>query len=116
MKPKIDGVMYVVEDPQQALSWYSQLFDVEPQFLEAFNFWYLDINGYIIEFLKEDEKSRSGVNGQICYWLVDSFTDFVNKAVSLGATIYRGPIPIEQQQQMAQLKDPFNNVIGIRGR
>ncbi len=111
----MNGVMYVVRNPKEALNWYSQLFGVEPNYLDEFNFWYLDVNGTTIEFLKEDEKSQPGVNGQICYWEVDSFEKFVKSALSLGAKIYRGPIPIEQQQKMAQLKDPFDNVIGVRG-
>jgi predicted enzyme related to lactoylglutathione lyase len=115
MPPKIDGVMFIVEEPSVAREWYSNLFNTDARYLEAFDFWYLDVGGFVVEFLKADRKSQPGVHGQVCYWLVESFDSFVEKATGLGATFYRGPIDIEQGQRMAQLRDPFGNVIGIRG-
>jgi len=116
MTPKIDGVMLIVEEPAAAREWYVGLFDTEPSYLEEFDFWYLDVGGFVIEFLQADPKSQPGVNGQVCYWLVESFNSFVERAVSLGAILYRGPIEIDRGLRMAQLQDPFGNVIGIRGQ
>ena len=116
MPAKIDGVMLVAEEPAAAREWYAELFDTEPRYLEAFDFWYLDVGGFVVEFLQADTKSQPGVNGQVCYWFVESFDTFVEKATSLGATLYRGPIEIDRGQRMAQLRDPFGNAIGIRGQ
>ena len=115
MGATIDGLMFVVDEPETARAWYSELFEVAPRHLEEFDFWYLDVGGFVVEFLKADAKSQPGVNGQVCYWAVESFDAFVGRATSLGAVIYRGPIDIEEGRKMAQLKDPFGNVLGVRG-
>jgi len=33
----------------------------------------------------------------------------------LGASLYRGPMPIEDGLGMCQLADPFGNLLGLRG-
>jgi predicted enzyme related to lactoylglutathione lyase len=115
MPATIDGVVFIVEDPDAARAWYADLFEVEPRRLEAFDFTYLDIGGVVVEFLQADAKSQPGTNGQVAYWLVPSFEAFVARATDRGASLYRGPIDIEDARRMAQLQDPFGNVIGIRG-
>lgn len=115
MGPTIDGLMFVVEETEVARAWYGELFEVAPQHLEEFDFWYLDVGGFVVEFLPADAKSQPGVNGQVCYWAVDSFDAFVERATGMGAVLYRGPIDIEEGRRMAQLRDPFGNVLGVRG-
>ena len=34
---------------------------------------------------------------------------------ALGARLFRGPMHIEDDQRMGQVKDPWNNLIGLRG-
>ena len=113
--PAIDGLMFIVEEPSAALEWYSRLFDVEPTYIESLDFRFLEVDGFVVEFLVADSKSQPGVNGQVCYWSVASFESFVETAVGLGARLYRGPIDIEGGRKMAQLRDPFGNVFGVRG-
>ena len=40
----------------------------------------------------------------------------VERFLCLGATLYRGPIAIENELFMCQVKDPFGNLIGLRGK
>ncbi|MDX8425330.1 VOC family protein, partial [Vibrio parahaemolyticus] len=34
---------------------------------------------------------------------------------AIGASLYRGPMEIENGLSMCQLEDPFGNLIGLRG-
>ena len=111
----LDGIMFIVQDPTQARHWYSSLFQTQIKHLPEFSFDYLEISSCIVEFLQADHKNQPGTQGQVGYWSVPSFDEFIERAYSMGATLYRGPIKIEEGRRMAQLKDPFGNLIGIRG-
>jgi len=115
IQTKIDGVMYFAEEPLKLLGWYARLFSVEIKQLEALQFSYLDINGYIIEVHPADGKNGTGKNGRVTYWKIADFEAFIEKATGMGASVYRGPINIENNQKMAQLLEPSGNLIGIRG-
>ena len=48
--------------------------------------------------------------------LVDCFAGCrIEHFSELGATLYRGPMLIENALAMCQVKDPFGNLIGLRG-
>ena len=49
------------------------------------------------------------------YWRTDDFDARRYYLESIGATLYRGPLDIEDSMAMCQLKDPFGNLIGVRG-
>jgi predicted enzyme related to lactoylglutathione lyase len=97
------------------LEWYSRLFSVEIERLETISFPYLNVNGYIVEVHLADGKNRAGKDGQVTYWQVTDFDQFISKALEMGASVYRGPLEIEGNRKMAQLLDPSGNLIGIRG-
>ena len=111
----LDGIMFIVDEPSVALGWYAKLFAVEKKTLPEFAFEYLDIGGFVVEFLQSDERSQPGIRGQVGYWSVPQFDRFVGRALQMGASIYRGPIDIDQGRKMAQLCDPFGNLLGVRG-
>lgn len=112
---KIDGVMYFASEPLKLLEWYAGLFSVDIRRIQDIEFTYLDVNGFIIEVHSADGKNKPGKNGQVTYWHVPDFESFVAKAIAMGASVYRGPIDIEDNKKMAQLLDPSGNLIGIRG-
>jgi len=49
-------------------------------------------------------------------WPVDDFEVTRAHGESIGARLYRGPMAIEAGWRMAQFKDPFGNLFGLRGR
>ena len=115
MFKNIDGIMYFSSEPKKSLHWYSELFEIKPSYQEEYDFYYLEVNGSIIEFHQVDSKNGVGTEGQVCYWKVVDFDKVYNRMLSLGASAYRGPMEIDYGRKMAQLKDPFGNLIGIRG-
>ncbi len=108
--------MIHAENTEAALDWYKKAF-VGAKLVEIkeFNFQYLNVNGIQIEIVPADTKVSSGAAGSVVYWEVTDFNSIKNHMISLGAELYRGPMKIENGRQMCQLKDPFKNLIGIRG-
>lgn len=57
----------------------------------------------------------SGPFGSVVYWAVDDFNAALAHVEKLGATLYRGPLAIQDGLAMCQVRDPWGNCIGLRG-
>jgi len=79
------------------------------------NFELLKIDNFFLEIVPADHKVRSGKAGTVMYWQVTDLQQAINKFTNLGASLYRGPLAIENDSGMCQLEDPFGNLIGLRG-
>lgn len=115
MKPV--AILIHVMDVSGAFLWYQEAFgnssvkpvsDCVPPTLV--------LDGIEIEFVTADRKVQSGMAGTVVYWAVESVIKEIERFESLGATIYRGPLAIENDELMCQIKDPFDNLFGLRGR
>ena len=110
------AVMVHVSNVKAALEWYQKVFpNATLQEIGESEFYVLDIDGFSLELVLSDTKVSSGKQGTVLYWSVISLPEAVSHLKSLGATIYRGPMEIENNQSMCQLEDPFGNLIGLRG-
>ena len=113
----IAAVMIHVDNIESGLDWYQKaLPGSRRQTIAQFDFDYLDYQGVMIEVVGADEKVSSGASGSVVYWWVDDFQKHLSTLLTLGATLYRGPITIDQGMQMCQVKDLWGNCVGIRGR
>lgn len=65
--------------------------------------------------MQADEKVGAGTFGLAVDWEVASFDQAFKHLTDLGATLYRGPMNIEAGFRMCKLKDPFGNLLGLRG-
>ena len=117
MEPVISAVLVHVPDVETGLQWYQRAFPIsERKRLEAFDFEYLCVGGVNLEIVPSDEKVSSGAAGSVVYWHVANFEAALAHFESLGAKLYRGPMSIEEGQRMCQVRDPWGNCIGLRGR
>ena len=112
------AVLIHCTDPDAARTWYQRLWPgAQPLHLsEPQPFDLLLHDGVQLEFVPADEKVGSGKAGSVVYWPVDDFDAARARAESLGATLYRGPMAIDEGRRMAQFADPFGNLFGLRGR
>jgi uncharacterized glyoxalase superfamily protein PhnB len=112
----IAAVMIHVPDWKEGFDWYQKAF---PQALRIglpeFDFEFLEINGLRIEVVNADEKVGAGTFGIAVDWEVESFDEAFRHLTEVGATLYRGPATIENGRRMCKLKDPFGNLLGLRG-
>ena len=113
----IGAVLVHVPDPTEGLRWYQKAFpDAKSVELPEFDFEYLDVGGVHLEVVKADAKVASGPAGSVVYWHADDFDARLTYLTELGAKLYRGPMAIEDGLRMCQVRDPWGNCIGIRGK
>ena len=99
-----------------ALDWYQSAFPASLRFkIEEQDFEFLQVGPTRIEVVSADEKVSFGPSGTIVYWRVDDVAMSAASLEKIGATLYRGPMNIENGQVMCQLQDPWGNCIGLRG-
>lgn len=118
MKVKaIAAVMIHVPDWKEGLVWYEKAFpDAKRINYPEYNFECLELHGVQIEVVNADEKVGVGPFGLAVDWEVENFDEAINHLIALGATLYRGPGELEYGRRMCKLKDPFGNLIGLRGK
>lgn len=119
---KIVEVMYFVPAGQGrygrefAAQWYSQFFEAEvSRSAEDTDFFLLRVGGVEVVFHPADDKGPSGVAGQVVYWQVEQLDAALDRALRLGAQLYRGPLLRTDGLWMCQVRDPFGNAIGLIG-
>jgi predicted enzyme related to lactoylglutathione lyase len=111
------ALLVYVPDILAGLAWYQQAFpQAVPRYYPEFDFTVLDINGFSLEVVQADNKVGSGKKGVVLYWHSDDWDATLKRLIELGASLYRGPMAIENGLSMCQLEDPFGNLIGLRGR
>ncbi|MFH0133972.1 VOC family protein [Variovorax sp. VaC1] len=114
--PPIAAVMVHVADVEAALGWYARAFpEAERVSIGTPAFECLSLFGVLLEIVPADEKVGAGASGSIVYWNVECFDAALGHLQSLGATLYRGPMRLEGEEHMCQVRDPWGNCIGLRG-
>jgi predicted enzyme related to lactoylglutathione lyase len=115
MPSPIAAVMIHVSNISEALVWYQRAFPSGVvRTVVGYEFQYLDVDGVQLELVPADTKVASGAAGSIVYWSVPNFKQALEHLLSLGATLYRGPLEIENGRMMCQVMDPWGNCIGLR--
>lgn len=102
-----------VEDVKKSRDWYKSFFGMNPvEDLE--NFVSFKIAQTSFDIALADPKSPLSTGGSVGYWLVDNLDAAVAHAIELGATVYRGPLRVDEAQRtIVQLLDPQGNVLGL---
>jgi predicted enzyme related to lactoylglutathione lyase len=112
----VAAVMVPVGDVEEALTWYLKAFpSAVKSVVPESGFPFLQVGEVQLEFVPADEKVASGAAGSVVYWRVDELSGALRRLLDLGATLYRGPMPIEAGLGMCQVRDPWGNCIGLRG-
>jgi predicted enzyme related to lactoylglutathione lyase len=116
MMQAVSAILVHVADTQAALSWYRQAFpNGVPTVSEPSGFTFLKIGSVQLELVWADEKVASGPAGTVVYWTVEDFQQALMHLEAVGAVLYRGPMKIDGDLWMCQVRDPWGNCIGIRG-
>lgn len=83
--------------------------------IQGVDFEVLTVNGMQLEFVLADDKVTCGACGSVVYWHVPEIEAAIVRFQEIGATLYRGPMEIEQGLHICQVRDPWGNCIGLRG-
>ena len=110
----VSSLLMFVTSVEQSADWYGKALERAPiQVDERFALFRIGVQELGLHLA--DMKSPLSTGGTVPYWWVDNFNGCVDHFVSLGATVYRGPIDIPNRRRICQLLDPFGNVLGIEG-
>ncbi|OTA16461.1 Var1 [Xenorhabdus vietnamensis] len=114
MKPAT--LLIPVPDVEAGLAWYKRAFPVaRTVYLAEFDFTVLEIGDFSLDIVQADEKVSSGQLGTVLYWSVPCLNTAIRHFQILGAQLFRGTMNIDNGLGMCQVKDPFGNLIGLKG-
>lgn len=112
----ISAVLVHVADMSEGLEWYQKAFpNAVMAVSQPSGFKFLQIGQTQLELVPADEKVPSGAAGSVVYWWTDDFEKSLAHLEGVGALLYRGPMRIDGNLVMCQVRDPWGNCIGLRG-
>ncbi len=110
----VSSVFLFVSDIKKSQVWYEKLLGYSPNYVdERFAEFKFGTTSLCLHLA--DEKSPVTTGGCVAYWWVDDFEGVVQKMISSGGKIYRGPIATVENRQICQILDPFGNILGLEG-
>ncbi len=102
-------------DSGLGLDWYQKAFPGSVRQVEQRSqFEYITIDDTNLEVVVSDAKVPSGAAGTVVYWHTVAFEKRLRFLLSIGATLFRGPMMLDDGSQMCQVLDPFGNPFGLR--
>ncbi|MBL7688110.1 MAG: VOC family protein [Bdellovibrionaceae bacterium] len=110
---RVAAIRLLTSDLQKSRDFYRALFNHDPvEDSETFVSFRLGESHFDIAVA--DAKNPVSQGGSVGYWLVDDLGVLLKRASELGATIYRGPLPVPQiQRTIVQIQDPCGGIVGF---
>lgn len=105
-------VGYVVPDLEAAKAWYTQAFQTTPYFDEPFYVGF-NLGGFELGLLPEEKPVAQRSENILTYWGVENIAAEFNRFIELGATSHEPPTNVGGPIEVATVKDPWGNVIGL---
>jgi len=102
-------VKYPVADLARAKEWFAEVFGVAPYFDQPFYAGFA-IGGFELGLVPD---GTPGTAGAVVYWGVDDIEAEVARIVALGASEHEPIQEVGEGIKVAELKDPFGNVLGL---
>lgn len=116
MKPSaflgLRTVIYYVPDLERARAWYRTLLGIEPYFDQPFYIGF-NVGGFELGLHPGGDRERAGSGGPASYWGVERMTVAWPRALGLGAVAVSAPEDVGDGIQVATVRDPFGNLIGL---
>ena len=101
--------IYPVTDLEQGKAWYTQVFGTAPYFDQPFYVGYA-VGGFELGLVPD---GTPGADGSKIFWGVDDIDADIARIVALGATLLAPAQDVGEGIKVAELGDPFGNVIGL---
>jgi catechol 2,3-dioxygenase-like lactoylglutathione lyase family enzyme len=115
MKPSaflgLRTAVYHVTDIARAKAWYRSLLGIEPYFDQPFYVGF-NVGGFELGLHPADEGHARGADA-VAYWGIERMTTAWPRLLSLGATAVSAPQDVGDGIQVATVRDPFGNLLGV---
>ena len=102
-------VTYPVADLGRAKAWFADVFGVQPYFDQPFYVGFA-VGGFELGLVPD---GTPGTSGATAFWGVDDIAAEVARIVGLGAAVHAPVLDVGEGIKVAELKDPFGNVLGL---
>jgi predicted enzyme related to lactoylglutathione lyase len=102
-------VKYPVADLAAAKAWFTGVFAQAPYFDQPFYVGF-NIGGFELGLVPDGTPATAG---SVVYWGVDDIEAEVARILKLGATEHEAIQDVGEGIKVAELKDPFGNVLGL---
>jgi predicted enzyme related to lactoylglutathione lyase len=101
-----------VENIRRSEGFYRDLLGIEPcESLTDFSSF--ELSGTYLNLHLADIKSPLSTGGSVGYITVPNLQNMIQKALALGAEIWRGPLTVKKDLTIVQIKDPYGNILGF---
>ncbi|AYF74878.1 glyoxalase [Nocardia yunnanensis] len=111
MTKKIDAILYPVTDIDAAKAQFTTLLGVDPAIDQPYYVHFETPDGIPVGLVPNGQDR--GMTGATPFWTVDDIDTHVKTLVEAGATITENPHDVGGGKQVAILKDPQGNIIGL---
>jgi predicted enzyme related to lactoylglutathione lyase len=106
-------VKYDVADIAAAKTWYTKVFGVEPYFDEPAYYVGYNIGGFELGLTPEPGAGANRQPAGVAYWGVEDAPAAYKKLIEQGATSVSEPQDVGGGIVVAEVRDPFGNIIGV---
>jgi lactoylglutathione lyase len=106
-------VKYEVQDMAKAKEWYLKAFGAQPYFDEPAYYVGYNIGGYELGLVPEPKAATKRAAAGVAYWGVEDIRAEYKRLLDLGATSVSDVQDVGGGILVAEVSDPFGNVIGI---
>ena len=106
-------VKYEVQDMAKAKEWYGKVFGVQPYFDEPAYYVGYNIGGYELGLVPEAKAETKRDAAGVAYWGVEDIRASYKRLLDLGATSVSDVQDVGGGILVAEVRDPFGNVLGI---
>ena len=116
MKPSallgLRTAVYYVPDMDRAKAWYRSVLGIDPYFDQPFYVGF-NVGGFELGLHPSGDGNTPGSGGAVPYWGVERMTVAWPRLLGLGAVAVSAPQDVGEGIQVATVKDPFGNLLGI---
>ena len=104
--------VYYVTDIEQARTWYRSVLGIDPYFDQPFYVGF-NVGGFELGLHPASAQHPAGSGGAVPYWGVERVAVAWPRLLELGATAVEAPQDVGEGIQVAAVRDPFGNLLGI---
>lgn len=104
--------IYQVGDITAAKKWYTEAFGTAPYFDEPFYVGF-DIGGFELGLQPESTAHPTKSKSVVAYWGVEAMESTYTRLIDMGATAFSESKEVGGGILVAELKDPWDNIIGL---
>ncbi len=101
--------LYPTPDLAAGKAWYAKVFGKEPYFDQPFYVGF-EIGGFELGLVPDGTPGKAGTQ---VYWGVDNIEKEVERVLALGASTHSPIQDVGEGIKVAELADPFGNVLGL---